>query len=308
MPSGKQSSKPVKPAEPDQDQTFEVIEYAFHAPFHIRNIVWKKQEDADGGMRNILGHWHPDLEIVYTLVGHAVHYIDGRIHTAHPGALFIVNPESIHKVISDTGSYRRSETVAIVLHIDYEFLRKMIPSIGDMYFISEAREDSPETGKIMTELSAYSDSRKPEDMHPGEYLHIMSLVYELLYLLSRDRLVPREQALPINSARNLERLRGVMQYVEQHYAEELTQAEVARKFYFTKEYFARFFRRNTGLTFMEYLTRYRLGKARSLLIESDETILNIALENGFSDARGFINAFRKLYGTTPLQYRKSRAI
>ena len=95
MPSGKQSSKPVKPvkpAEPDQDQTFEVIEYAFHAPFHIRNIVWEKQEDADGGMRNVLGHWHPDLEIVYTLVGHAVHYIDGRIHTAHPGALFIVNP------------------------------------------------------------------------------------------------------------------------------------------------------------------------------------------------------------------------
>ncbi|MCI2049295.1 MAG: AraC family transcriptional regulator [Lachnospiraceae bacterium] len=296
-----------QPVKKENSQLFEVIDYYYHAPFHIRNIVWKKQENADGTMRDVLEHWHPDLEIEYTLVGHAVHYIDGRPHTAYPGSLFIVNPESIHKVLSDTAAYKRDEIVAIILHINVDFLRQMIPNIGEMYFTADGTKDEEKMGVIMRELSCYSDSH-PENMRPYDYLHIMSLIYELLYLLSGDRLVPREQALPVNSAKNLERLRGVMQFVETHYAQKLSQAEVAQQFHFTKEYFARIFRRNTGLTFMEYLTRYRLGKAKELLLESDDTVLNIALVCGFSDARGFINAFRKLYGTTPLQYRKGCAI
>ena len=62
-------------------------------------------------MLDVLEHWHEELEIVYTVVGHAVHYIDGHAYTAHPGSVFAVNGESIHKVISDSSSYGRCETV-----------------------------------------------------------------------------------------------------------------------------------------------------------------------------------------------------
>lgn len=134
-------------------------------------------------------------------------------------------------------------------------------------------------------------------------LHIMSLVYEVVYRLSQNR----QKAFPINSAKNLERLRRVMQYVEAHYSERLTQSFIAKKFHFTNEYFARFFKKNTGLTFIEYLNRYRAIMAWDMLLSSDRNVMDIALDCGFSDARGLINVFRREYGMTPLQYRKACA-
>lgn len=79
---------------------------------------------------------------------------------------------------------------------------------------------------------------------------------------------------------------------------------MAEKFYFSKEYFARFFKKNTGMTFVQYLTKYRIQKARFQLIHSDASMLDIALDNGFCDDRRFILAFKSQYGITPFQYRK----
>jgi len=283
------------------DQHFEVIERPAYAPFRITNIIWNEHMDADGQMEDVLEHWHPEVEIVYTYVGHAVHYIDGRAHVAHPGGTIVVNSGSIHKVLSDREAYGDHDAVvATVLHLTKEFLLERIPNLEDKYFLAEVPEDNAAVEKIMRELTGFAE--EPEG--PYDYLHILSLIHELLYQLSA-RLVPRERALPVKSRKNLERLRGVMEYVDTHYAEPISQAEVAETFHFTREYFARFFRKNTGMTFMEYLTRVRLGKAKEQLLYSDATVLNIALDNGFSDSRGLINAFKKQYGTTPLQFRKS---
>ena len=59
------------------------------------------------------------------------------------------------------------------------------------------------------------------------------------------------------------------------------------------------------MTFSEYLSDFRAMKARFDLLNTDDSIYTIAIRNGFSDSRRLIIAFRKLYGVTPLQYRKA---
>lgn len=59
------------------------------------------------------------------------------------------------------------------------------------------------------------------------------------------------------------------------------------------------------MTFREYLTRYRLNKARLRIERTSDTELSIALDVGFSDVKQLSNAFKKYYGMTPSQYRKS---
>jgi AraC-like DNA-binding protein len=61
------------------------------------------------------------------------------------------------------------------------------------------------------------------------------------------------------------------------------------------------------MTFKEYLSDFRVNMAREDLQNSVKSILEIALAHGFTDARGYINAFKRIYGTTPLQYRKDIA-
>ena len=156
--------------------------------------------------------------------------------------------------------------------------------------------------QLMKEFSYYAGKEKEHE--PYENLRLMSMLYELMYLLCRNDLVVRETVFPINNQKNLERLRGIMQYVEVHYTEEITQYEVAKRFYFTKEYFSRFFKKNTGMTFKEYVMHYRLKQAYDPIVYTERSILDIALDCGFADARGLINAFKRVYGDTPYQYRK----
>ena len=117
-----------------------------------------------------------------------------------------------------------------------------------------------------------------------------------------------KEIIQINTQRDTERIRGILFYVHENYAQNLIQYEVAKKFYFSREYFSKFFKKYTGMNFKEYLTRYRLMKTEKPLLTTDITILNIALEHGFSDERQMINAFKKYYGITPNQYRKGEEV
>ncbi|MGN1191604.1 MAG: AraC family transcriptional regulator [Dorea sp.] len=282
---------------------YEIVEYAQKLPFRIHNITGQNLRDNYGNVKNVLEHWHSEVEIVYTFSGYARHYIDGQVHDEAPGKMLITNSESIHKIISDKETRDVSGIVAVVLMVNYDFVKQLIPDMQQMYFLPEVNSDMKKIREIMSEFSLYADGQRPLEAH--EELKLMSMIYELMYLLCRDSLVVKDTVLPINNQKNLERLRGVMQYVEKHYAEPITQREVSERFYFTREYFSRFFKKNTGMTFKEYLTGYRLNCAHKELLYSDHSILEIALNNGFADARGLINAFRNVYGITPLQYRKS---
>lgn len=131
-----------------------------------------------------------------------------------------------------------------------------------------------------------------------------SLLNKLLYLVCKNGLREKNSIVTISGKKNADTLRGILEYVSAHYREPVQQMEIAREFFFTRESFSRFFKRNTGMTFGEYLRLYRVKMARKELVESDRLILDIAVDNGFSDARGFINTFKSVYGTSPLQYRK----
>ncbi len=62
------------------------------------------------------------------------------------------------------------------------------------------------------------------------------------------------------------------------------------------------------MTFIEYVTKYRVYEAAKEIKETDRSILDIALDCGFSDSRGLIRAFHCVYHTTPLQYRKESRV
>lgn len=284
-------------------QPYEIIEYAKKLPFRIHNITRGEVLNEQGKAVHVLGHWHREIEIVYTFAGHATHYADGRACPMEPDGIFIVNSESIHKVISDVNVDESIEVIAVVLIVNYDFIRQLVNNMDEMYFLNCAVTDRSAARKIMEEFSRYADGRRA--ILDYEELRLTGLMYELMHLLCRDALVRKDNVLPINTQKNLERLRGIMLYVNEHYAEPVTQQEVAKRFYFTKEYFSRFFKKNMGMTFKEYLTKYRLCKTREEILYTNKNILTIAVDHGFSDSRGLILAFREVYGMTPLQYRKA---
>lgn len=100
------------------------------------------------------------------------------------------------------------------------------------------------------------------------------------------------------------RIREVIQYIFDHYYEEITLQSLAEKFYLEPSYFSKFFKKHVGVNFKEYIVQLRLDFAEKDLIDTDKAIARIAVDNGFSSVNSFNRAFKSSFGVTPSQFRE----
>lgn len=281
-------------------ELFQYLPFARRIPVRIQQILSQYASNES----DLLDHWHSEYEVLLTLQGHAEHYIDGLEHTACPGCVFVINSESIHKIIPDTETNRslpEGTPLAIVIHVDKEFMDHALYDQPYYSFQTICEHDGDELAASIMKLQEVFPDEKA--IAGYEWFNVMGVVDEFLYELCKNRLVSQNNEDHAAKKRQ-EQLRRMLIYVADHYREDISLQQAAQEFYFSKEYFARFFKESTGIPFMQYVTKYRLERARDDLLHSNHKILDIALQNGFSDARGLINAFRKYYEDTPLQYRK----
>lgn len=97
----------------------------------------------------------------------------------------------------------------------------------------------------------------------------------------------------------------VIKEIETGYQQDITAAQLSRSVFVSPQYLSRLFRRFMGCSVYEYVTMYRISRARELLLSRpDMKIQDVAGASGFSDASHFIAMFRKVTGTTPLDFRK----
>lgn len=97
----------------------------------------------------------------------------------------------------------------------------------------------------------------------------------------------------------------VIKEIETHYDTPLTTQGLSEKVYVTPQYLSRLFRRFLGCSVYEYLTTFRINRARELLVSNPRMeVQQIAGFSGFSDTSHFIAMFKKATGVTPLEFRK----
>lgn len=112
------------------------------------------------------------------------------------------------------------------------------------------------------------------------------------------------------SARNegyenkMDMITAALEYIHQHYYEELFVSEIAERFGIERRRFSYLFERLTGLTPIQYLTEYRIRLAKELLKTSTYSIAKVAEEVGYVDSFYFSRVFKKHVKMSPSSYRK----
>lgn len=81
--------------------------------------------------------------------------------------------------------------------------------------------------------------------------------------------------------------------------------QLAELCHFSPTHFMNFFKKQLGISCMEYIIQYRLKKAAHFLQHSDLAIIDIASQSGFNNLSNFNRQFKKYYQITPSQYRKA---
>ncbi len=99
-------------------------------------------------------------------------------------------------------------------------------------------------------------------------------------------------------------MKKILQYIEDHYAEQLSLVGVAEHFHFNPSYLSSYFSTHKKEGFIEYLNKVRIEKASQLLLKDSAPISEISGMVGYSDHSYFCKVFKKINGMSPSKFRR----
>ncbi len=237
-------------------------------------------------------HWHSSLELLYVCEGQVQIIVGDRRCFLGPEDLILINSLAVHELYSEDATM-----VAVQIDLaEHELFR----DYGSCYFdcCSEGHTDDPRYDFLKHLIARMIKSNTPKE-NPLLTLALFSLLLNEL----TDHFQARAPEAVEMRQKLIRQMNDIVQYVHEHYAENLSLGQVAEEFHFSEAHLSRLFRQQTGLTFSQYYASVRIDHAVTELLSSRAPIAEIAVQNGFSDARAFVSAFKKRYGVLPSDYR-----
>ncbi len=139
---------------------------------------------------------------------------------------------------------------------------------------------------------------------------------EAVIIRSRTHLLdwlrtPTEEIIGVVSQSHSNRydniVRKAMGFIEEHFAEAISVKDVADEVCVSESYFKSIFKKTSGYSYSEYLTRVRIDKAKELLHGTEKSVTEIAMDLGFQTPTSFSSLFRREVGMSPTQYKNQPA-
>jgi len=258
-------------------------------------------------------HWHKEIEIIYVKEGNVNIGVNDVPIQLKRNDIYFINGGDVHYFLASPESER------IVIQFDLSFfqdissLEKTNKEMRNLFssIVQASSLWSQEVADQMRQLLMTVHEENNERKSGYRYV-IKAKMFEMLAILSRE--VPqnenwndqvREEISSTKQMENLERLDKIFMYIEAHYQDTITLNDISAYMGFSSFYFTKFFKKNTGTTFIQFLTEYRLNKAKWILLNEDATVTEVAERTGFSSVKTFHHQFKDLMGISPLKYKKT---
>ena len=249
----------------------------------------------EGGNGNYVRekHWHTSIEIFAVMEGHLEFFMNKEEYPLKAGEQLIINSNEIHSI----HAAERNKTV--VLQIP---LKQFENYFTAQRFIRFRSQDAEADGKLASLIKKLYKVYTARDT--GYEFGTMSLFYEIMYMLVKNYRLTEAHEKEIRHSRKLDTLSKITTYMREHYKEDLKLSDLAATFGYSDAYLSRMFQKYAKINYKTYLQDIRMAYAYRDLLNTDHTISQIALDNGFCSSRGFSREFQKRYGVLPSEMRK----
>ena len=167
---------------------------------------------------------------------------------------------------------------------------------------------------LIAYVDLLTDYCKQQDLFSEEYeknlkkwnISMDNIRSEKMLLAVTEELIREtlEYAAEEKKSKDIKPIREIKKYIEENYMEEISLGQLAELVDMNASYLSSVFKKETGMTYSEYLILCRVKQASRLLVETNLSIGEIAHQSGYQDARYFSKQFSKQVGLKPSEYRK----
>ncbi len=247
-------------------------------------------------------HWHTALEIIMPIEGGYTVVMQQQEYVLQPGDIFIIPAGTVHSLIAPESGCR----FIYMLELDY---LSQLPSFSYvMSLLSHPIHISADMDSSFYREEATLIMQLAEQYWGDSVTKEISLYSGLLSFFAKigenaADTVARVMGAQSKSPNLLNRLSSVLDYIDTHFAENITLEEAANIACFSKFYFTRLFKQYTNESFYNYLSARRIKAAEQMLIVPNLAITEISLRSGFASLSSFNRTFKHLKGCSPSEYR-----
>lgn len=245
-------------------------------------------------------HWHNSLELVYMIEGSMTTQFENNVRqTIEAGEISVVNPRVIHSVTAQKNK-------ALVLLIPSDLLEKYIPAHDFLEFhVDMHPDDQVNITRLERLKKIFTDMYIVYDIRPDAYLlKFNSLLYDLLYTLVHSYSVRLTDKDIIKRNRSINKVKDIMRYIENHHSEKIVMEDIAAHFGYNPDYLSRLFKKQLGITVMQYLYEIRLNKIVRDLGETYHSIGYIFDTHGCTNHKYTMQLFKERFKCTPKEKRR----
>lgn len=252
-------------------------------------------------------HQHDFFEINIVTNGFGVHYVNNKRIDVRPGSVFFIPKNVFHGYVN----LGELEIFHVILPDSFFEVYENLLSNASGY------------AKLFDKSAAEHSSAKELTLDRTRYLSILGNVKEILNFSKNDVtcnllqsvsvcqlilklcLYRKEKRIKEKNNLYVSLIIDSIHYMEDNLSRKITIDDICKKFYISKSTFIRVFTKYTCFSPIAYLTKLKIEKAKQLLLETENSVTDIALDCGFFDSSHLERYFKRYENTTPNYYRKT---
>ncbi len=246
-------------------------------------------------------NWHKQVELLIVLKGNLELTSGGKSYTMFEDDIILINPGEGHTTFAIS-----KECIAFVIHFDLDLFKTLCNLSNNIYlnFVTDNNNRYSKEANAIRQCVAKLISLVLSDNKNKDIQIVSSVLSSLSSLFNLDGFIS-ENNTSIFRGKAENPIKKMSKYIDKNYMNNITLEKLGRIGGYNTNYVSQLFKKHSGVSFYEYLTRIRLREAIIDLRETDLSIADIANKNGFADVKSFNYYFKAQFSKSPSSYKNS---
>jgi len=285
------------------DSKYEIIEHLDNLPYTC--YLWEGTEQPL--------NWHNEIEIIMILEGSLSIEIRGTNYVLSKDDIVLINSHHIHRLSADNKSlnvksasleHSYDKPTALIFQFDPNYYQAYYQNFTDIIFhcntvsIHRSPESHETLRKYLVKLMWLSLNKNKTYQLTG----LKTSLEMVEFLIENFKKTLTSQSGSQDQIQ--QRLIRIIDHINKNFDKKITLADLAQKEFISLHYLSKFFKTHVGVGFNKYINQFRINKSLNDLMHSNKTILEIALDHGFSNSKSYTKLFKELYDNSPSEFRK----